>query len=93
LQAKSVLEGFTEQLTSLVGGIVKNIYVRSLAIMKNSNLATDYMQKIMSDYIKIAPKFLRDICKTAANSLNDKEIESKMVDKDKELDTDDSKDY
>jgi len=87
LQAKSVLEGFTEQLTSLVGGVVKNIYVRSLALMKDSNLATDYMQKIMSDYIKIAPKFLRDICKTAASGVNDTEIVLKMTNKDQELDS------
>jgi hypothetical protein len=86
LQAKRILTGFTDQLASLVGGVVKNIYVRSLALMKDSNLATDYMQKIMSDYIKIAPKFLRDICKTAASGVNDTEIVLKMTNKDQELD-------
>lgn len=87
-QAKSILAGFNDRVTQLVGSVIKNIYVRSVAVIKNHSAAADYVQKIMNDYAQIAPAFLRDICKTAANDVEDIEVIAKMKKKDNELDGD-----
>jgi len=85
-QAKSILAGFSDRVTQLVGSVIKNIYVRSVAVIKNHSAAADYVQKIMTDYAQIAPAFLRDICKTAARDVDDLEVMAKMKHKDSELD-------
>lgn len=87
-QAKGILAGFNDRVTQLVGNVIKNIYVRSVAVIKNHSAAADYVQKIMNDYAQIAPAFLRDICKTAANDVEDIEVIAKMRKKDSELDSD-----